>query len=597
MNRDFTKETLAQIEAEMYTAEEEFINNLPLSEMFFLEYENMDIGNMPLMIENSYNGLLEKIQRPRKMFYALLEQVHAVEEYYARKMSLIQESMKNYEQSIRSVAQMFQTEKISMEPSAYQAELVRIKEGYNGKSAEIQLLEQGFSIEHLEKLRAYGYSNMELVTLFEDFTKEEIIFFGYLLDGTEESYEKAFAMSPDNFSADLCARLADYPYWLLHAGDYEALDLFNTVMSKSSECGSYVYLLNLGTRSMLEQEVERLAAMTGEEATYVQELADYEEKMLLMSLWGTEYALISQIIQSEQKLVSMSNLTVQDGEISFELERLNVCENNSWIDDAFETIGRVYWKQEVTVGICDSNGDMQDVLSGERIEIAREAVEMADRERTSAALNLVWEIAELIPGVKGIEALQVAMGFIAAVGRKSLSEIDFSSLTQDEFLADNLEMMGDLLDAAHDVTEANEELAQAKAWLKQTREWEWMSAFGTGGYYEIDGDRTISFYGVLDPEIYRNLERVSEKGIFECFVAKESEGAVKIENTYNPRGNSVERILYAMYNRQFDFVTLTYVDINGNLITPSYDDFLVAIRSLDVNTTELKTGRRIEEYE
>lgn len=521
MNRDCTKETLAQIEAEMYTAEEEFINNLPLSEMFFLEYENMDVGNIPLMIENSYNGLLEKIQRPRKMFYALLEQVHAVEEYYARKMSLIQESMKNYEQSIRSVAQMFQTEKISMEPSAYQAELVRIKEGYNEKSAEIQLLGQGFSIEHLEKLRVYGYSNMELVTLFEDFTKEEIIFFEYLLDGTEESYEKAFAMNPDNFSADLCARLADYPYWLLHAGDYEGLDRFNTAVSKSNECGSYVYLLNLGTRSMLEQEVERLAAMTEEEATYVQELADYEEKMLLMSLWGTEYALISQIIQSEQELISMSNLTVQDGEISFELERLNARKNNSWIDDAFETIGRVYWKQEVTVGICDSNGDMQDVLSGERIEVAREAVEMADRERTSAVLNLVWEIAELIPVVKGIEALQVAMGFIAAVGRKSLSEIDFSSLTQDEFLADNLEMMGDLLDAAHDVAEANEELGQTKAQLQQTQEWEWMSAFGTGGYYEIDGDRTISFYGVLDPDIYRNLERVSEEGIFECFFGNE----------------------------------------------------------------------------
>lgn len=595
MNRDFTKETLAQIEAEMYTAEEEFINNLPLSEMFFLEYENMDVGNIPLMIENSYNGLLEKIQRPRKMFYALLEQVHAVEEYYARKMSLIQESMKNYEQSIRSVAQMFQTEKISMEPSAYQAELVRIKEGYNEKSAEIQLLGQGFSIEHLEKLRVYGYSNMELVTLFEDFTKEEIIFFEYLLDGTEESYEKAFAMNPDNFSADLCARLADYPYWLLHAGDYEGLDRFNTAVSKSNECGSYVYLLNLGTRSMLEQEVERLAAMTEEEATYVQELADYEEKMLLMSLWGTEYALISQIIQSEQELISMSNLTVQDGEISFELERLNARKNNSWIDDAFETIGRVYWKQEVTVGICDSNGDMQDVLSGERIEVAREAVEMADRERTSAVLNLVWEIAELIPVVKGIEALQVAMGFIAAVGRKSLSEIDFSSLTQDEFLADNLEMMGDLLDAAHDVAEANEELGQTKAQLQQTQEWEWMSAFGTGGYYEIDGDRTISFYGVLDPDIYRNLERVSEEGIFECFFGnEESEDMLEINDTYDPRGDSVEQILHAMQNKQFDFITLTYIDINGNQVTVLYDDFLDVIGYLGINTTELRTGETDE---
>lgn len=597
MNRDFTQGTLAQVEAEMCSAEAEFINNLPLSKMCGLEYEDMDVGNIPLLIEDSYNGLIEKIQRPRKEFNHMLEQVHMIEETYAQKLSLIQESLKNYEQSIRSVAQMFQIEKMSMDPLDYQTELTGIKGRYNEKSAEIQLLEQGFLSEHLERLRTYGYSTMELVTLFGDFTKEEIIFFGYLLDGTEESYEKAFGMSLDGFSADLCARLADYSYWLLHAGDYERLNLFNTVMSKSSEGRSYVYLLNLGTRSMLEQEVERLAAMTGEEATYVQELADYEEKMLLMSLWSTEYALVSQIIAEQQSFVSMSNLTVHDGKISFELECLNVCENNSWIENAFEPIGLGYRKQQVTVGICDSNGDMQDLLSGERIEVAREAVEMADRERTSAALNLVWEIAELIPGVKGIEALQIAMGFIAAVGRESLSEIDFSSLTPDEFLADNLEMMGDLLDAAHDVTEANEALGQAKAQLQQTREWEWMSAFGTGGYYEIDGNRTISFYGVLDPEIYRNLERVSEEGIFECFVGKESEGAVKIENTYNPRGNSVERILYAMYNGQFDFVTLTYIDINGNQVTVLYDDFVDAIGYLGINTTELKTDRRIEEYE
>ena len=114
-----------------------------------------------------------------------------------------------------------------------------------------ELLKMGVTKQQLQHMEEIGYLPKEVKAILESCeTEEDRVFFGYLMEGTAESYQEAFLLDPNRISDFMMTMAADYSVHILEvdadgqltADGKKAFEDFNNAILSANK----VYLYDMG---------------------------------------------------------------------------------------------------------------------------------------------------------------------------------------------------------------------------------------------------------------------------------------------------------------------------------------------------------------
>ena len=393
-----------------------------------------------------------------------------------------------------------------------------------------ELLKMGVTKQQLQHMEEIGYLPKEVKAILESCeTEEDRIFFGYLMEGTAESYQEAFLLDPNRISDFMMTMAADYSVHILEvdadgqltADGKKAFEDFNNAILSANK----VYLYDMGeagkqisgllyrdvylekmyafTDSLALGQAWEMSGMEPGTAEYEKEQMKLNKQIGLTNLWASEILLTENLKRAQGEAVDMK-VTLTDyltGDIGYEIKHYS---NGGYVCEEVNT--KILWKPN----------DLDNKWTGERLEelekrketILRGAAASMVKNGSIAALAVVNPEAALV-----ISAL--CMGLEGEISTLELPEIDTGNLAFNMGLAGANEGMADLINGLTEWAEANKEL-DAEQW-KVKMEW-----FGTGGTCEITYSRDELQTGTIpavlhadlyDPDVIRGIKVWEEDGI------------------------------------------------------------------------------------
>ena len=393
-----------------------------------------------------------------------------------------------------------------------------------------ELMKMGVTKQQLQHMEEIGYLPKEVKAILESCeTEEDRVFFGYLMEGTAESYQEAFLLDPNRISDFMMTMAADYSVHILEvdadgqltADGKKAFEDFNNAILSANK----VYLYDMGeagkqmsgllyrdvylekmyafTDSLALGQAWEMSGMEPGTAEYEKEQMKLNKQIGLTNLWASEILLTENLKRAQGEAVDMK-VTLTDyltGDIGYEIKHYS---NGGYVCEEVNT--KILWKPN----------DLDNKWTGERLEelekrketILRGAAASMVKNGSIAALAVVNPEAALV-----ISAL--CMGLEGEISTLELPEIDTGNLAFNMGLAGANEGMADLINGLTEWAEANKEL-DAEQW-KAKMEW-----FGTGGTCEITYSRDELQTGTIpavlhadlyDPDVIRGIKVWEEDGI------------------------------------------------------------------------------------
>ena len=408
-----------------------------------------------------------------------------------------------------------------------------------------ELLKMGVTKQQLQHMEEIGYLPKEVKAILESCeTEEDRVFFGYLMEGTAESYQEAFLLDPNRISDFMMTMAADYSVHILEvdadgqltADGKKAFEAFNNAILSANKVYFYdmgeageqmsgllyrdVYLEKMYafTDSLALGQAWEMSGMEPGTAEYEKEQMKLNKQIGLTNLWASEILLTENLKRAQGEAVDMK-VTLTDyltGDIGYEIKHYS---NGGYVCEEVNT--KILWKPN----------DLDNKWTGERLEelekrketILRGAVSSMVKNGSIAALAVVNPEAALV-----ISAL--CMGLEGEISTLELPEIDTGNLGFNMGLAGANEGMADLINGLTEWAEANKEL-DAEQW-KAKMEW-----FGTGGACEITYSRDELQTGTIpavlhadlyDPDVIRGIKVWEEDGIAGWMGWKDNEDYEKL---------------------------------------------------------------------
>ena len=429
----------------------------------------------------------------------------------------------------------------------------------DGEISEIrrELMKMGVTKQQLQHMEEIGYLPKEVKAILESCeTEEDRVFFGYLMEGTAESYQEAFLLDPNRISDFMMTMAADYSVHILEvdadgqltADGKKAFEDFNNAILSANK----VYLYDMGeagkqmsgllyrdvylekmyafTDSLALGQAWEMSGMEPGTAEYEKEQMKLNKQIGLTNLWASEILLTENLKRAQGEAVDMK-VTLTDyltGDIGYEIKHYS---NGGYVCEEVNT--KILWKPN----------DLDNKWTGERLEelekrketILRGAAASMVKNGSIAALAVVNPEAALV-----ISAL--CMGLEGEISTLELPEIDTGNLGFNMGLAGANEGMADLINGLTEWAEANKEL-DAEQW-KAKMEW-----FGTGGACEITYSRDELQTGTIpavlhadlyDPDVIRGIKVWEEDGIAGWMGWKDNEDYEKLIQDIEDKMKSME---------------------------------------------------------
>ena len=420
-----------------------------------------------------------------------------------------------------------------------------------------ELLKMGVTKQQLQHMEEIGYLPKEVKAILESCeTEEDRVFFGYLMEGTAESYQEAFLLDPNRISDFMMTMAADYSVHILEvdadgqltADGKKAFEAFNNAILSANKVYFYdmgeageqmsgllyrdVYLEKMYafTDSLALGQAWEMSGMEPGTAEYEKEQMKLNKQIGLTNLWASEILLTENLKRAQGEAVDMK-VTLTDyltGDIGYEIKHYS---NGGYVCEQVNT--KILWKPN----------DLDNKWTGERLEelekrketILRGAVSSMVKNGSIAALAVVNPEAALV-----ISAL--CMGLEGEISTLELPEIDTGNLGFNMGLAGANEGMADLINGLTEWAEANKEL-DAEQW-KAKMEW-----FGTGGACEITYSRDELQTGTIpavlhadlyDPDVIRGIKVWEEDGIAGWMGWKDNEDYEKLIQDIEDKMKSME---------------------------------------------------------
>ena len=390
-----------------------------------------------------------------------------------------------------------------------------------------ELLKMGVTKQQLQHMEEIGYLPKEVKAILESCeTEEDRVFFGYLMEGTAESYIKAFAVNPKYLSDGMTVALADYAWRILELDEEQKstkesekrLTDFSNALLQAGYFVNYdteatpsithrdVYWekLSLGTELLIRGDLYILTSMQPDQEGYKKLYSDYEKKLRMKNLWMTQENLFSdltRIYPSKGVGCKINKLSFDGESIYFEFEHLRDSMTNLMEVDRIKS-------RILDNGSALVNFDDRKVI----LELEQEKEQAFEKFVGKLALDLTLDaFAVYAPGAAII--LSSAAGFVNGElpdieGLDSLAETDRGKLALNALntlASDTINSYTDFMNTSAELDKKEWEIAQ--------------SWFGMGGVYEIldenyEADKlAYNFTGQYDPNVLRCMNEWEKEGI------------------------------------------------------------------------------------
>lgn len=586
--RDYTRETLLEMDQQIKGIQNEIESQGMDWDLWQSAFPLVDFGEYPAGMRLNQAELGVGFQEFTYRWNNELYQVHQVEEAYLTKMLEVKELMAMYEQRVQKVAEMFQQEKITMEPVTYQMQFANLHEPYYEK---IILMEQYLTQEQLDNLIAIGYTHQTLVELYRGFNEQDARFFGYLADGTAESYQKAFAINPRELSESSNVAIAGYAMQLFmkNPEDCIQLEMFNNAMLSATYyfqeveigytdetlCYSDLYLLKIsvGAEKLLSDSTVALGNMNPDTEIYQQLYEKHVIKLAMLNYWASETMVLNKVA-SEEGLTGMH--TAQIGELTYMGEgcfSFNVHHGagipqahlDSGKQERHEEEGFSYEELETVESVITKLYMTPDVLS-----------QTMSAEEVRDARNIYESYKEMA-------ASEIFSGIATGAITKFI-ECAFAGIRDIGGIAEGIGVGIEIGQAIEGYEEIARNLTEAKN-DAMARE------FSIGGGCIINCEEYICFEDIYDPEIYREMRQIEMYGLGvvrgwnQMMVEGESvlmmiQGQINKRKDVSGQTYTVLKIEEALLNGGFSFTDMTYMDENNQIVEVNTEDFILAWRDL-----------------
>lgn len=598
MIRDFTQRAVNEANEMLNEIEREVSQFEVFQNLQELENGELNIFEYISEAERYKNNLIERNVFLKGRFYASLMEVNQIDEKFSIWFKQSKEVLDALTERVGTVCQMLTPEKLSMPTESYAIEMKSIRDTYLNMDAIRYLLLQGITEEQINNMQTMGYQPHEIRAVWESLaTEEDRNFYIYLMEGTEEAYEQAFAINPNDLSEHMMLVLSDYAcHFLMTDGNGEyiyihQLELFNNALLSanqmyyypeneetaywaSSLCYSDIYMnmLQSGTRMLLESATFTLAELETNNPTYSEILERYGRELSMANLWASEQFMIQEIIAQGipgmEHAIRLSNIQFSGGQsgignFDFQLEYSD---------------GRV---QQVSSELLISSLELDIQHGAERLEHMRS-------EQNRLMQNMILEMLE--------GSLTISAGFIAPelglmVSAVCMAYGDGSSLSDLDSIANTdmgrlgINQSQNVIDhmVAYFISDINSNSALSQA------EWdEKMDMFGLGGMTIIDGEDAVTFSGMYDPDVLRKILIWEEKGPAGLMGWSED----KIDGIKDGivKGNVEEgqsELCSAILDGRYSILTDSYIDKNGKIVNVPFEEFQKALREIDNKSGEV----------
>ncbi len=477
------------------------------------------------------------------------------------------------------------------------------REAVNNERARAYLLREGIYVQEIENMEKLGYTAVEIKEAWDCLESgEDREFFRCLMEGTKESYIKAFGMNPNDLSDNMTFILSDYGCHLLQLEEdgkakeesLKQLEAFNNAvigienekiyyykfpdgteqMSSLLYRDIYLEKLYAGTSSLMQGDAAILAAMSPTDKGYAELYQEYTKRVGLTNLWATEAIMIKKLgekYEQEDHQLNLSELTYQNGDMDFNLTHYSPWEG--------ETV-----TEKVKTDVLWKTNDLDNEWMHQELERLNQAKE----ELLQKYLLGTAEGAVLI--ALGTFAPEVAI--IASIGSMAISGEAGAVTGLDSLsgsLSGKLGIKGGNIAAQNVINYwtniSNLENSLSKENFKAKMEW-----FGMGGTYEYSGGilgegGDITITGMYRPEVLREVELWEKEGIAGWMGWEKDEGEyeiaedimAKIEDEYGEDQNVIngcKKLLLGGYDITKEEDTdkfLDYIDIIQEGYKNAYD--------------------------
>lgn len=218
-----------------------------------------------------------------------------------------------------------------------------------------ELLKMGVTKQQLQHMEEIGYLPKEVKAILESCeTEEDRIFFSYLMEGTAESYIKAFAVNPYSLSEDMSIVMADYACHLLEPDESgqstnqsaDQLMKFSNAILRAEEFeynqpgydklfryrDIYLEKLYAGIETLLLSDIKLLSLIEPPEESggilhenYVKMCAEYNKKLILKNFVGTQQEIIAQLdkMTGEDQFCRIKELSYSSKLLHFSFEHFS----------------------------------------------------------------------------------------------------------------------------------------------------------------------------------------------------------------------------------------------------------------------------------
>ncbi len=573
--RDYRRETLLALDQQIEEIQTEICAQGIEWYLWQGEYPEVDFGDYPASMQRSQEEMSYELFQLPYRWNDELYKVHQIEEKYAARLLEINDTLKLYRQSVCSVVEMLSVEKITMDHSTYWAESIAIHEPYFQK---ILYVEQNLTQAQLENLLALGYDYQTLVKLYRNFNEQDIQFFGYLAEGTQESYQKAFAINPNTLSDAMNVAMADYAMHLVMANqeDCTQLEKFNNAIlsaayyfheqeigiTDSSLCYSDIYLqrIYIGTEQILTASTVALATTDYGTEKYRILYEKHFSGLSMLCLWSSEMVVLEEISREEgipyTHTAQVGGMTY-DGNGSFDFRVYHAVEGFAVYEDEGKGVlheqrdipyDELAGEERVTTNLCMTSDNLSLHISSDRIRDAREAYEATRRSGAEGMLaGAVLDLfAAVLPGCGGMTGI---VNYGMTFG----------------------ELIGD-----YETAESN---------LLNTIEEETARYFYIGGTCTINTQEQVCFYGMYDPEKYRKILALEQEGLAAAMGWGNNEIGIAegyIDSILKGNNTDYEKAELArkLLDGGFSFDTMSYVDSYGKQVEVKIEIFLDVLKAI-----------------
>lgn len=393
-------------------------------------------------------------------------------------------------------------------------------------STRRELLARGVTQKQLDNMESIGYMPSEIkgaLDLCE--TEEDRQFFGYLMDGTAESYIKAFEINPHKLSESMTIIMADYAVHIVELDENgqstkeseERLLAFNNALLQSRDYiviapeikptieyrAAYLNKLCTGTEALAQADLITLASMEPGDEGYEELYANYKKVLSMKNLWLTEQDMLNTDDLNGTAKINMSEIK----ELHF---------HNNTVVFTYQDSDKLFGKPEEGIIRCEllSHGSALD-----NFEDRKALLELA-QEREDAARKLLESLV-IDVGIGALSIYSPPLAILAA-SVVSLAKMDASAMGSWEGLGNTNEEKlnwGTTSIIAKDVLDSYISFMNTTAQLEAT-EWEIAQEwFGMGGGYAVlDEEKNVvemeyNFTGPYDPNVLRIMNKWENGGL------------------------------------------------------------------------------------